>query len=136
MDNSSIIEYLNAEQAPSVVIFENIVSSSESQEVIQDAPLVWVIVSAGKKGSKITDVSWCKTQLKELLQKYVKTTLQLTSAKLIWKLTKNPEHDKVRALWYVLFKVHTRIVQYDLRGCRSDTVNLSERGRRRRRRSR
>eukprot|EP00826_Nyctotherus_ovalis_P004986 TRINITY_DN11108_c0_g1_i26.p1 TRINITY_DN11108_c0_g1~~TRINITY_DN11108_c0_g1_i26.p1 ORF type:complete len:188 (+),score=45.32 TRINITY_DN11108_c0_g1_i26:144-707(+) len=126
MDNSSIIEYLNAEQTPSVVIFENILSSGESQEVIQDPPLVWVIVSTGKKGSKISDVSWCKTQLKELLQRYVKTTLQLASAKLIWKFTKNPEHEKTRALWYVLYKLHTRIVQYDLRGCRSDTVNLVE----------
>jgi hypothetical protein len=122
-----MIEYLNVEQRPSVVIFENISSSSELQEIIQDPPLIWVIVAAGKKGSKIADISWCKIQLKELIQKYVKMNLQLTSTKLIWKFTKNPEQDKSRLLWYVLYKVHTRILQYDLRYCRNDTVSLVER---------
>jgi len=125
MNKLSTIKYLDSEERPSVVIFENISSfPTESQEIIQDPPLVWVIVAAGREGSKIADISWCKTQLKELINKYVKTNLWLTITKLIWKFTKNPEQDKTRILWYILYKVHTRIIQYDIKSYRSYTVNL------------
>ena len=59
-----MIEYINAEQQPSVVIFENLSPSSVDQESIQDDPLVWPIVAKTHVGAHISHVNWCKTNLK------------------------------------------------------------------------
>lgn len=86
--------------------------------------MVWVIVASGKKGSKIADIAWCKENLKELIQVYASDVLKFTSKKLTWKFNKNPETEKNRLLWHILYKVHGRLAKHSLIADQMDGVNL------------
>lgn len=57
-----------------------------------------------------------------LIQVYAKKALKLSSKKLTWRFTVNPSSRKMRSLWFILYKVNNRIVQYDLSSSRSDGV--------------
>jgi len=107
-----------------VVIFENLSVTSNEYESIQDSSLVWVIVAAGKKGSKIADISWCKENLKQLVQAYASDILKFKSKKLTWKFNKNPETEKSRLLWYILYKVYTRLTKHNLNIDQTDNVSF------------
>ena len=104
-----LAEYLSVEQKASVVIFKNVLPVEYIKDLSQEPPLIWVLIATGKKGSKIADITWCKTQLKELIEKYVDSMLKLTNEAVTWKFSKNPENERMRILWYILYKIHIQV---------------------------
>ena len=113
-DGSALINYINAEQYPSVVLFRNF-------NGVNSKPMIWIILTDKKTGSKISGIDWCKTRLKKLINTYARS-LEIDDKKLIWKISINSNDSKMNILWNILFKVYKEITYHGLKEWQSDTV--------------
>ena len=95
--------------------------SNSELELIEDPPLFWVLATVGKEN---LDITWCKTHLKEMIKKYAKVELKSVNKKLTWKFTKNNEKDKMKSLWYILYKFNNKILQLDSNDLQNSGVNI------------
>eukprot|EP00826_Nyctotherus_ovalis_P046198 TRINITY_DN5192_c0_g2_i1.p1 TRINITY_DN5192_c0_g2~~TRINITY_DN5192_c0_g2_i1.p1 ORF type:complete len:156 (+),score=30.72 TRINITY_DN5192_c0_g2_i1:290-757(+) len=116
-----MISYLTTSAQPSVAIIENLSASNAELELMQDPPLFWALVTVGKESP---DIVWCKTHLKEMIKKYVKLSLKSSSKKLAWKFTKNSEENKIKTLWYILYKFSNKVIQSDSNDLQNSGVRV------------
>lgn len=115
---------MNNASQPSVAILANL--SNVEVDPLQDPPLFWALTTVGKDNP---DIAWCKTHLKEMIKKYVKVELKSPSKKLAWRFTKNNEQDKIKTLWYILYKFNNKILQVNSNDLQNSGVKVINKGR-------
>ena len=87
-------------------------ATSSGVELIQDLPLVWIMMPPKMNEA---DLTWWKIYVKWLIAGFSKGKIGINNKKRSSIFSTHKEEKKKHILWNILYKVYKKIDQYDLR---------------------